>query len=102
MGLIKDNKAPKKIKWENNIYFFDGQSYWDKEKENNLFQNITRYYSDVTFLTEKVEILSEENNEWKYIKEIDICKKSEKFLATKINAIIQNQKYLKERIDKDE
>ena len=105
IGLIKDDKAPKEIKYYEVTYEFNVNNYYLKgrdEIEYSMFYKLAKGYM---FLNDKVEIL-EENDEWKDIEEIDSWKfnKSEDDiphfeLANIINQLIKNQKYLKERLD---
>lgn len=65
MGLIKDGKAPKKIKINNEIYIYkkdyEYADYFIKDSNIELNYN---YYVEYNKLNEKVvEILSEENDE---------------------------------------
>ena len=113
MGLIKDDKAPKKIKYDGKEYYYNFGDYYSV-KDINLFNNI-ELKLEVT-----VEILPEENDEWEDIKYYEIegspdslkisqdylrdikCTMVEGLLAETINKLIKNQKYLKERLDKDD
>ncbi len=113
IGLIKDNKAPKKIKYENIILKYDevAQDY----KANSCFNNDTNYLLCHLFryagaLDTKVEILPEENDEWEDIEEYDLKPddwstptQADMEIQKRLNAVIKNQKYLKERLEnKDE
>ena len=56
LGLVKDGKAPKKIKYGNREYYlYDNKSYLTTDK-TRFFDKI--YFSD---LNEGIEILEEEN-----------------------------------------
>lgn len=112
LGLIKDNKAPKKIKYENREYYlYDNKSYLSTDK-TRFFDKI--YFSDLNI---EVEILDEE--EFEYIDKLDIednaMNRSERYirksnnefvtlsvpdyvLANKINQLIKNQKKIIERL----
>ena len=112
MGLIKDGKAPKKIKC-NDINYQTNEIEWFTLKmfELNHLEKA---------LNTKIEILPEENNEWKDIKEIednyntvsldereDIFRAkfndNSNIFACRIDLLIKNQKYLKEKLEsKDE
>ena len=120
---VAKGKAPKKIKVTGRIYEFDEElgfyitiDVCDGFKtclggvtgEINLIVNA---FNDI------VEILSEENDEWEDIEEIDTyhqgneCLFIDKYygnitgnlvdevIADKINSLIKNQKYLKEKLD---
>ena len=70
LGLIKDGKAPKKIKYENNIYEFTNYDYrcvvTEIEKGFVEYWLIGNYNQELNFLlNEEVEIISCE--EWKQI-----------------------------------
>ena len=114
LGLIKDGKAPKKIKYENREYYlYDNKSYLSTDK--------TRFFDRIYFcdLNIEVEILDEE--EFEYIDKLDIednaMNRSERYirksdnklvtlsvsdyvLANKINQLIKNQKKIIERLKK--
>ena len=59
LGLIKDGKAPKKIKYNNRIYVFAGNDYSiDDKDDKKRYWLITEFnYSLSDFLNEKVEII---------------------------------------------
>ena len=65
LGLIKDGKAPKKIKYKDNNYIFTGYDYHciltNIEKEFVGYRLIKNYIQDLqSILNEKVEILDED------------------------------------------
>ena len=106
LGLIKDGKAPKKIKYENREYYlYDNKSYLSTDK--------TRFFDRIYFcdLNIEVEILDEE--EFEDIEEITIRDKTigfpngewtarnmDKAFSIKINQLIKNQKKIIERLNK--
>ena len=120
IGLIKDGKAPKKIKYyeatyeldDNNNYYLKGRY----EIEYSMFYKLAKGYM---FLNDTVEILSEENDEWKDICELlddsrynfsdrqngmtqedrRLLDSNFKTLGEIINQLIKNQKYLREKLD---
>ncbi len=106
IGLIKDGKAPKKIKIKENVFeLIVSRYYLNKEflVDNDLFYKITLGY--IT-LDDTVEILPEENDEWEDIEE---CSKKD-FLDLTLDErtielyyyvrdLIKNQKYLKEKLE---
>ena len=119
LGLIKDSKAPKKIIYENKEYEYNFGDYFNTRGENLIIvlENSMALYH---LLQETVEILSEENDEWEDIEEINnsadntlfvmecytgIPEKAQDWnfniLENKINQLIKNQKSLKERLDND-
>ena len=70
MGLIKDDKAPKKIKIDDDVWYFvkrdDGNYYIDKEEYCfHCCQLGFEYYIKNNKLNDTVEILPEENDEQK-------------------------------------
>ena len=116
MGLIKDSQAPKKIVYDNEIFIWNGSSYWSKFQEKNLMVYISTI-SDFDIPHLIIEILSEENNEWEDIEELSCdyvvpntpATEDEAYIMSClfaheqfINKLIKNQKYLKERLDEDE
>ena len=106
--LIRYGKAPKKIKYGDKLYYFDGRDYIP---ENGFY--LSSVFNDYVFtdiLKLMIEILPEENDEWEDIEEIDIL---QDILSTDkigalienigeiqiiINKLIKNQKYLKEKL----
>ncbi len=57
LGLVKDGKAPKKIKYHNYICYYDDGDYKLENGSEWLFAN---EYIDLKYLNETVEILEEE------------------------------------------
>ena len=107
MGLIKDGKAPYEIIYKNSKYFIDElEGYYKRKDGTPLFEHIFDNYNDYEALQEKVTI-PEENDEWEDIEEIDInlgilnMTGTEKHISNHINQLIKNQKYLKERLNKN-
>ena len=96
MGLIKDNKAPKKIKFGEDIYTYVPKEHNYKDSERySLFGH---HIIDITnFLVITVEILPEENDEWEDIKEIQV---GDVYDITKVlNKLIKNQQKIIEKLD---
>ena len=86
------------------ILYIDNENSYLKSCSLNF-----NYYIDNKKLNETVEILSEENNEWEDIEEYDLKPDDWSFptqadmeIQKRLNIVIKNQKYLKERIDKNE
>ena len=128
MGLIKDGKAPKKIKYNNKIFTFnENRNDYDNEYDKNwsfLYERLGKTVNFVNdFLNDTVEILPEENDEWEDICELlddsrynfsdrqngmtqedrRLLDSNFKALGEIINQLIKNQKYLKEKLEsKDE
>ena len=124
LGLIKDGKAPKKIKYENREYYlYDNKSYLSTDK--------TRFFDRIYFgedylraeLNNEVEILDEEEfedieeitingeklgygvlSEWLGSKQTDnevkLCSSIE-CLGVNLNLLIKNQKKIIERLNKE-
>ncbi len=115
--ISENHVVPKKVKYQNHIYTFDEErkTYYD-EDDKQFFET----YS-FKILNDKVEII-EENDEWEEIHTIKftrgekfviesrysikkafnlVCDNQEKLIIV-MNKIIKNQKYLKERLDKNE
>ena len=121
LGLIKDGKAPKKIKYNDDEYIhIDNYCYFCEETNEILSQNI---YAEFSRLNDEVEILDEEEfidieeitlngekigygvlSEWLGSKQTDnevkLCSSIE-CLGITLNLLIKNQKKIIERINKD-
>ena len=105
--ISKNEIVPKQIKYQNTIYIFDetDSTYYD-ENDKTFFQTY-----NYKILNDTVEILQEENDEWKVINNIDVLQdilstnKIEVLIENigdiqiKINQLIKNQKYLKEKLE---
>ena len=102
LGMVKDGKAPKKIKINNVVYEYRGYMYCT-EKAN--YQDIEDYLFgkwNFNILNDEVEILEEEHKipeklDYKYeniYHNISKCKHSEIRIIDKINEIID---YLKSK-----
>ena len=109
MGLIKDGQAPKKIKYKNIIYYLtEDIEYRDRISSNLLLDIYGNTCSILDFLNDTVEILSEENDEWEDMEEMTLSPKNISLTnvvlenRSAINQLVKNQKYLKERLDKNE
>ena len=121
LDLMADKKAPKKISYDNLEWKYDKKinDYYSKENDALLFREyIKECYMDV--LNDTFIIFPEENDKWEDIEELNIendghndfikneydtrCSltKHSKIIAEKVNKLIKNQKYLKERLDKNE
>ena len=116
IGLIKDNKAPKQIKYDDEIYCWNDEykSYLNEDRWDLFY----KYRNISKILNNMVEILPEENDEWEDIEEINsnadntlfimecytgISEKAQDWnfniLEKEINQLIKNQKYLKEKLE---
>ena len=127
LGLIREGKAPKRIKYEGIILEYN--ELFQDYKTNSYFDDSTDYllcylFKSAGALDTKVEILPEENDEWEDIEEINVDKENckrfieydsetghhkytirllDEYFSNKINQLIKNQKYLKEKLEsKDE
>ena len=121
LGLVKDGKAPEKIKYRNKIYFRSWCDYMGDEPIDNYYVdddgdnwNVDGFLK----LDTKIEILEEvedkeyedieEFKEYKLINTRDILElemiinKINADYNYKINALIRNQKYILERMKRDE
>ena len=115
MGLIKDGKAPKRIKIISITFEFNNDFY----SLENMYKDKSgrTWFEDINLTLEnEVEILPEENDEWEDIEYLyfdNVAPKpateNEAYLASYlleyeyvINKLIKNQEYLKERIEKDD
>jgi len=101
LGLIKDGKAPKKIKYYKNIYEYnqnDKRYHNIEPKRLDLSSKLGDY--NFNYLNDEVEIIEEDKKiEFEDIKDIDnIFPIYNYFLI--INKLIKNQKKLIEEIEK--
>ena len=115
LGLIKDGKAPKKIKYCGYIYEWEDDWYLTKEKNCRVCLggksgDINQLYNA---FNDNVEILLDEEDEFIDIEELSIFEHNnsietnkgawtgrnlDKALAYKINEIIKNQKQIIARL----
>ena len=103
LGLIREGKAPKQINILGITFYFNDDYYsleniYKDDFGETWFQRIN------INLGNTVEILQEENDEWGDIEELKNYPYivSQDDVINTINQIIKNQKYLKERIEKDD
>ena len=126
IGLIQriyNNNAPKKIKIDNDFWYFykksNGEvSYIDNEESYWRSCNLNfNYYIENNKLNYPVEILPEENDEWEDIEEMDTYHRGDKLLivdkyygditgslvdeviADRVNQLIKNQKRIIEKLE---
>ena len=95
--ISNDKIVPKQIKYQNKIYTFNtiDKTYYD-ENNYDLFWDY-----NYLILNDTVEILPEENDEWKDIEDLDIeYSYAYKSINIILNKIIKNQKYLKEKLER--
>lgn len=90
LGLIKEGKTPKKIKWNNHIYIYD-EHYDDYfEETTGLFQNEMDNGMLFKSLNDEIEIIEEE-------KEIEKIKWDEKSLCQGFMSINKVEEMLMHR-----
>ena len=94
LGMIKNGKAPKKIKYDNIIFEYDGVYYMAEHTYLDDYCDLSRVLND------KVEILEEEK---KIPEKLDISNfprhNSLKKTAIKVNEVIHYLQYLKSKGD---
>lgn len=101
LGLIKDGKAPKKIKFYDRIFEYEYQLKDYYYESYSLFENEIEIISD--FLNDKVEIIEEDNKIEKldeYINcdslDYNTCNMMFENIVNKINELIDEVNALKE------
>ena len=99
LGLIKDGKAPKKIKYKDNNYIFTGYDYHCRltniEKEFVEYRLIKNYIQDLqSILNEKVEILEEDKH---IIEKIEIKKYN--FHNDNHSKLLKNQEQISNKLN---
>lgn len=74
LGLVKDGKAPNKIKYRDEIYIMDDLEYFYCKSENRtpLFEYIFDNYNDYDALNEEIIILDNLEEEKKIPEKLDI------------------------------
>lgn len=105
LGLIKDGKAPKKIKYCGCIYEWEDDWYLTKEKNCRVClggksEDINQLYNA---FNDNVEILLDEEDEFIDIEEFifgEVEDAAHYEMKEKINDLIKNQKKIIERVDK--
>lgn len=109
LGLIKDNKAPKKIKFKNEMYEYNNSiennfiDYIGIEKENNVRCYLSSYIGNnylSDMLIDEVEIIEEPKKIEKLPKNItdNACAtRDQRTIANKINELIDEINNLKEK-----
>lgn len=113
LGLIKDGKAPKKIKYDDLIWILreEFNDYFDEE-DYLFFKGFDEHENAKDFLLEQVEIL-DEKDEFIDIEELDVeydddgridgvyMARPEVEERKKINNLIKNQKKIIERLSNE-
>lgn len=108
LGLIKDGKAPKKIKYKSHYWKYNERAddYID-EDEDYVFS--CSKYDITSMLDGEAEVLEEvEDKEYEDIEEIDDCELEEceclrdvaYLYQSRVNELIRNQKYILEQLNK--
>lgn len=87
LGLVKDGKAPKKIKYDDEIWECSKEEYYSCKDGSILLGDLFFNYKIQTFINDEVEIIEEP-------KKIEKCKNYEDFLE--IDDYIE---HLKNKID---
>ena len=119
LGLIKDGKAPEKIKYRNKIYFRSWCDYMgDEPIDEYYYDSEQNSWNDELCLKldDEIEILEEvEDKEYEDIEEVEVHHQYDtaliknydcefivnlgvELLADKINALIRNQKKIIEQL----
>ncbi len=123
IGLIKDGKAPKNIKYNDEIFEYDKRYNYISQDGNLLFGDyIYELYYTPSTLNKIVEVSPEKHDEWEVIEELNYTlpsthekgklinkdgnyntlRKIDITILEKVNQLINNQKVLKERLDKND
>lgn len=102
MGLIKDGKAPKKIIYDETIYYWEDCSY--RSGNGVYLSKIIMNLSDDKIVNLKIEILSEEKDEWEDIEEIENIDDFSVGNLTELNSriinkLIKNQQKIIEKLE---
>ena len=112
LGLIKDGKAPSDIEFNLEKYYMNCEGEYIRFDAYGNLIYLSKEYNILKCLNYEVVIIEEvENKEYEDIEEmsykyvntygnISQHRKSEEPLIDTINALIRNQKYILERLDK--
>lgn len=117
LGLIKDGKAPKKIKYCGCIYEWEEDWYLTKEKnckvclggkKEDINQLYNAFNDNVEIIEEVKDKEYEDIEEYLYVPQEFLTdgsggsKPNKNSCEYKINQLIRNQKYILERVNKNE
>ena len=121
IDMINKGKIPKKAIYGGVVYEYTETNYYSEETDTYLFQEIIEKNDDYKFGSINVVIFEEDENKWNDIDKLDIENDMGKYfirneyghkcyltkhsimIANKINKLIENQRYLKEKLEgKDE
>lgn len=101
-----DEILPKHIRYENEDLYFDGVTYYDKERNNDFFDIFAMNNSALTHLYDEVEIIEEvEEDEFEDIEKINNAyyhesqDKINQMFKLIINDLIKNQKKIIEQLN---
>lgn len=98
LGLVKDGKAPKKIKYEDEIWECSKEEYYSCKDGRILLGDLFFNYKIQTFINDEVEIIEESKKiEYEQIEELT-CNDYD-FEKKTINSLIRNQKKLIDEIN---
>ena len=98
LGLILDDDAPRKIKYKNNIYEYDGETQNYRRLINSTLDFLIGE-DIVALLDDEVEIIEEPKKiEYEQIEELT-CNEYD-FENKTINSLIRNQKKLIDEVNK--
>lgn len=99
LGMIKDDKAPKKIKYEDEIWEYLKEEYYSCKNGRILLGDLFFNYKIQTFINDEVEIIEElKKIEYEQIEELT-CNEYD-FEKKTINSLIKNQRKLIDEINK--
>lgn len=121
IDMINKGKIPKKVIYDGIVYEYTRRNYYSEETDTYLFQELIEKNDDCNFGSVNIVIFEEDENDWNDIDEINIeddgskyfirdeygykcyLTKHSRMIANKVNELIENQRYLKERLEgKDE
>lgn len=98
LGLVKDGKAPKKIKYEDEIWECSKEEYYSCKDGRILLGDLFFNYKIQTFINDEVEIIEEPKKiEYEQIEELT-CNEFD-FEKKTINSLIKNQRKLIDEIN---
>ena len=120
--MMNKGEIPKKVIYDGIVYEYTGRNYYSEETNTYLFHTIIENNDDCNFGSINVVIFEEDENKWNDIDKLDIeddgskyfirdeygykcyLTKHSRMIANKINKLIENQEYIKSRLDniKDE
>lgn len=106
LGLIKDGKAPKKIRYNNEVWELnDDNEYENNNYDKSLLEKLFYELYTLDFINNKVEIIEEPKKIEKLAKNItdNACATiDQRKIANKINELIDEINNLKEKKEEQE